>query len=337
MAEIFMFSFNAVMPILLQVMLGYILKKSGFASTSFFKTVNSLVFKVFLPIMLFYNVYEISSLTDVNWSAVIYCALAIILITVIGIAVSKTVTKKRESIGVLTQCAFRSNHAIIGLPLAESLGGQAAVAFASILSAAVIPVFNTLAVFVLSYYSNGDEKPSLKKTLSRTVKNPLIIGVTLGIGVLVVRSFIPTGTDGLPMFYLERDCPFIMKAVSSASKVASPLALVALGACFDLSAVKTLFKEISTGVVMRLVVAPAIGLGLAYLLSEHTDFLSVTVNEYPALVSVFASPVAVSSAVMVSEIGGDEQLAAQLVVWTSILSMFSIFGIVFLLKSFSLL
>lgn len=337
MFDVFIFSFNSVTPILALVVLGYILKLSGFASDEFYKTVNSLVFKIFLPIMLFYNVYKIPTLSDVNWGAVLYSILAVLVIAFIGLIISKFVTKKRNRVGVLAQCAFRSNHAIIGLPLAQSIGGQGAVAFAAVLSAAVIPVFNTLAVLVLSYYADDNKKPSIKHTIVRTVKNPLIIGVFSALAVLCIRALIPAGADGLPLFYIERDLPFITKAVSSASAAASPLALVILGARFDFSAVKGMYREISTGVAMRLILSPIIGLGFAYILTAFTGTVSVTSSEYPALISVFASPVAVSSAVMVNEIGGDEQLSNQLVVWTSIFSMLSIFLIVFIMKKFCLL
>lgn len=338
MFEIFSYSFDAVAPILILVALGYCLKKINFASEQFFKTANSLVFRVFLPLMLFWNIYKIESLSGINWPAIIYCMSAVLIIAFIGYIVSKLITKDKSKIGVLTQCAFRSNHAIIGLPLAQMLGGVEAVAFASVLSAAVIPLFNTLAVFILSYHSNSENsKPNLKDTLIKTVKNPLIIAVACGIGVLIIRSFIPIDESGNTVFTLENNCKFIASAIESASKVASPLALVVMGAQLDLNAVKSLFREISAGVFMRLVMSPAIAIFFAYFFTTHTQLMNIGVNEYPALISVFASPVAVSSAVMVGEIGGDEQLAAQLVVWTSVFSMFSIFSIVFLLKSFSLL
>ncbi|MGN1419206.1 MAG: AEC family transporter [Acutalibacteraceae bacterium] len=337
MFDIFMFSFNAVMPILLVVAVGYILKITKFASDEFFKKANSMVFHVFLPILLFYNVYEITNLSDINWRLIIYIVAAVLFLAAFGIAIAHLITKRRDRLGVIAQCSFRSNHAIIGITLAQSIGGTPAIAFASVVSAAAIPLFNILAVIVLSYYAGNGKNPSVKDTLIRTVKNPLIIGVACGLLVLVVRSFIPVGSDGLPVFYLERDLPFLMKALESLSKIASPLALVILGARFDFSAVKGMFKEISAGVILRLVAAPFIGIGMAYLLSEYTGLISVSTAEYPALIAVFSSPVAVSSAVMVGEIGGDDQLATQLVVWTSVLSMLSNFIIVFMLKSFSLI
>lgn len=337
MFDVFMFSFNAVMPILLLVLLGYILRKINFAPDSFFKTANKMVFRIFLPILLFYNVYEIKTLSDINWSAVIFSVIIVLVLFVIGIVSGTIFAKNRDQIGVISQNAFRSNYAIIGISLAASLGGSDATAFASVITAVLIPLFNFLGVIVLSYYSDNNKKPGVKETLLRTLKNPLILGVSFGLVILLIRSFIPVQSDGTLAFSLQRDCPFIMNAVESASKVASPFALVVLGARFDFSAIKVMLKQISAGVILKLIVAPILGLGSAILLTKYTGLINITANEYPALIAAFGSPVAVSSAVMVSEIGGDDQLATQLVVWTSVLSMLSLFITVFLLRSIGLL
>lgn len=337
MGEIFLFSFNAVMPILLLVFLGYFLRLIHFADDGFFKKANTMVFKIFLPVLLFVNIYEIDSLKSLNFTAVLYCVIAIFLIFIFGYAIAHVVTKKRSHLGVLAQCSFRSNYAIIGIPLALSLGGDEAVAFASVLSAFAVPMFNIMAVIILSHYAGEKEKGAVKKTLIRTAKNPLIIGVFIGIAVLGIRSLIPIDASGVPVFTIEGDLPFFYKALKNLAGVASPLALIVLGARFDFKAVGSLRKEIITGTIMRVIMAPLIGLGGAIILSEFTDVFNFTAIEYPAFVSLFATPTAVSSAVMVGEIGGDEQLAGQLVVWTSIVSMLTIYVIVFAMKSFAII
>ena len=152
MFEIFMFSFNAVMPILLLVLLGFILRKINFASDDFFKTANKMVFRIFLPILLFYNVYEIETLSDINWQAVIFSVIIVLILFVIGVVTGTLTAKNRDQIGVISQNAFRSNYAIIGISLAASLGGSSATAFASVITAVLIPLFNFLGVILLSYY-----------------------------------------------------------------------------------------------------------------------------------------------------------------------------------------
>lgn len=337
MGEIFLFSFNAVMPILLLALLGYFLRVIKFADDSFFKKANTMVFKLFLPVLLFVNIYEIDSLKSLNFKAVLYCVGAILTIFLFGYLIAHLVTKKRSHLGVLAQCSFRSNYAIIGIPLALSLGGEEAVAFASVLSAVAVPMFNCLAVIILSHYAGERRENALKDTLIKTAKNPLIIGVFIGIAVLAVRSLIPLDESGVPVFTIENNIPFFYKTLKNLSSVASPLALVVLGARFDFKAVGSLKKEIIVGTLMRVVMAPVIGLGGAIILSEFTSLFSFSAVEYPALISLFATPTAVSSAVMVGEIGGDEQLAGQLVVWTSVVSMLTIYVIVFAMKSFAII
>ena len=335
--ETLLFAINAVFPILLLILLGYYLKRINFLTDDFLKIGNKFVFRVGLPFLLFYNIYNIDSLNNINWSVVIYSELIVIFAFLIGIILVKLTIKEEKQKGVILQCVVRSNYAIIGIPLALSLGGESAVAFASVLSAVAVPMFNVLAVIILSHYSSEKEKGAVKKTLLRTVRNPLIIGVFAGIAVLFIRSFIPIGAEGLPVFTIENSLPFLYKALKNLAGVASPLALVVLGARFDFGAVGNLKKEIIIGTLMRVVMAPVIGLGLAILLSECTEFFNFTPVEYPAFISLFATPTAVSSAVMVGEIGGDEQLAGQLVVWTSVVSMASIYLIVFAMKSFAII
>ena len=334
MFDVFMYAFNAVMPILLLMLLGFVLRRIGFAGDDFFKKANALVFRVFLPALLFCNVYDIETLSDVHWGDVGYIALIVTVLALVGLLLARLFVPDRLQKGPFVQCVFRSNCAILGIPLAEALGGAPAVAFAAVATAVTIPLFNTFAVIILSYFA--DKKPSLKATVLRTIKNPLIIGVAAGLVILAVRSVIPKTADGALVFSLERDLGFAFSAVRLAAQAASPLALVVLGARFDFSAVRALLKPITLGVVMRIVFAPALAIGGAIALTK-AGLLHFSPVEYPALVAIFGSPIAVSSAVMVGEIGGDDQLAAQFVVWTSAFSLFTIFITVFLLRSFALL
>lgn len=337
MKEIFMFSFNAVMPILLMMMLGYFLRSVHFADEAFFKKANTLVFKVFLPVLLFVNVYEIESLSKVNWGVVVYTVAIVVVLCLTGLVLTKLLFRERSKIGPLCQCSFRSNYAIIGIPLAEALGGSEAVGFACVLSAAAIPMFNILAVIILSHYSDDDHSASVKDTVKKTATNPLIIGVLLGVIVIAIRSALPLNSEGEVVFSIMRDMPFFYSALKTIAKGTTALALIVLGARFDFSKVSSLLGEIIFGTVMRLLIAPLVGIGTGMLISANTNLINLTSVEYPALISLFASPIAVSSAVMVGEIGGDEQLAGQLVVWTSVFSMFTMFGIIFTMKTFGLI
>lgn len=335
--EILNTALGAVLPIVLLILLGYLLKSRGFFTEEFLFIGNKLIFRVCLPVMLFINVYEIDSFAQIQWDIVLYCAAATFLIFFLGIAMAMAVTPVPQRRGVLLQCSFRSNFAIIGLPLAASLGGETALALASLLSAAIIPLFNVLAVISLGIFSGeGKGKTGAKKIAANIAKNPLIIGVVLGIVCLAIREA-QMMQWGRLIFSLERDLSTVFDVLKSLKAVTTPFSLLVLGGQFQFSAVKGLLKEIVTGTVWRTLVAPLIGVSGAWLLSNYTSLLHCGAVEYPALVALFGSPVAVSSAVMAREMKGDEQLATQLVVWTSTISVATIFLIICLMMQWGLL
>ena len=316
---------NAIAPMILLIGLGYYLKSVGFLSKEFLKIGNKLVFQVGLPVMLFVNVYDIDNLNQMNWSVVIYCIAITILLFLAGFVMALFFTKVPRRRGVLLQCTFRSNFAIIGLSLASALGGAQAVANASIISCVTIPLYNVLAVIALSVFMDSDRagKNGLKNVLINIAKNPLIWGVLTGIFVVLIRQ-LQEIVFGTVLFSIKEDMKFLYSALNQIKSLTTPLSLLVLGGQFTFSAVKALRKEIFAGTLMRTVIAPLIGVGCAAVLNL-TPYFYCDSDMYPALVALFGSPVAVSSAVMAGAMGNDEQLAGQLVVWTSIVSIFTIF------------
>lgn len=323
---ILMTAVNAIMPILLMILLGLGLRKTGFLSEDFLNHSNKLVFNLCLPVMLFINIYNMEGLHTIQWDIVLYTVCMICLLFILSIVIAIASTNVPERKGVVMQCVYRSNYAIIGLPLAAALGGQEAVTTAAVISAFCVPLYNVFSVFSLTVFlKNGhSNEQNLKSILGNIVKNPLIIGVAAGFLCLGIRH-LQTELFGSAVFTLSGQMRFLYSVLNSLQSVATPLALIVLGGQFQFSAMKGLRKEIAWGTVSRTVLAPLIGIGLAVLLSRTTTLFSFGVNEYPALIAVFGSPVAVSSAIMAAGMHNDEQLATQLVVWTSLFSILTIF------------
>lgn len=321
---------NAVLPIVLLIALGFFLKRKNIINDAFVQYGNKLVFNVALPVLLFNNIYKINSLGDIRWDIVIYAVSMTLVLFGIGAVAAVAVTKDRKRRGVVMQCLFRSNYSIIGLPLAATLGGTAGTAQAETLAAVIalfiIPLFNVLAVIALSVFmgDGAGKKPSFKKILLDIVKNPQIIGALMGLMALVIRSFIPVNSEGALVFSLSGSLPFLHKTIGNVAGITTPVALICMGGKFEFKAVKGMSKEITVATLSRVVLAPAIGIPGAVLLT-NLGLLRCGPMEYPALIALFGSPVAVASVVMAGGMDNDDQLAAQLVVWTSVLSIFTIF------------
>lgn len=330
------FAINAIMPIVLLIVLGYFLMRIHFLEEKFLKMANRFVFFIALPVLLAKNIYDIDSIDQIEFGIVLVSLVGILLLFLIGLLVVIWVVPRDDRKGVVLQCIFRSNFAIIGLPLATSLGGNGAAALVSILAAFTIPLFNILSVVSLTMFKKEQGGLSFKKVVHDIIKNPLIIGVVVGSVLLILREFIPI-VDGVPVFTIKTNLPFVYQAVKYVAEIASPLALIVLGGQFKFKALASMMKEVSIGVFGRLIFAPALGFGLIYLVDTFIPAFVMKPSYFAGTIALFASPVAISSAVMASEMKADESLAAQLVVWTSLFSVFSIFGIIVLLRSLGLL
>ncbi len=319
------FAVNAVFPLILTVLAGYLLKRAKIVNKEIAGGMNRLVFRLFLPAMLFLNIYNIEDLAALDLTYVWYTLGITGILFLLAIPVTKWISSERRQRGVLVQASFRSNFALVGIPLAESLFGQAGSRVATLLSAFIIPLYNVLAVICLTVFSeNTEKKINVKRILLDIIKNPLIQAIALGGVCLAVRAlFDSVGID----FRIKNDLPVIYKTLDSLSKVATPLALVVLGAQFEFTAIASLKKQIFFGVIMRALVVPVIGLGCAYFMDCFEG------AHFAAFAAVFVTPIAVSSVPMAQEMGADSDLAGQLVVWTTLLSALTLFVSATVLKA----
>ena len=328
-----LFAINAIMPIILLILLGYFLKRKNFLDEQWFKKGNKMIFRVCLPAMLFINVYNIESFAQINWLAVGYAEVVIVILFLLGIPLVKWLVPDDKQKGVVVQCIFRSNFGIIGLPLAAALGASESLGIAAVLSAFSIPTFNIFATIAMTMFlKDKSGKVDVKGMVRKIVTNPLNIGVATGLVVLVIRSFVPLNADGQLVFSIKDSLPLVYKTINNVSQICSPLALIILGGLFEFSAIKGRKKPIVIGTLARVVGAPLLGLGAVILLSEYTDF-QMDMAAYPALLALFGSPMAVSSAVMAQEMDNDGVLAGQLVVWTSFFSIVTLFVFILVLRT----
>ena len=318
----FIFAINAILPIVLMVSVGYLLRRIGLLRGEVTKVMNKLVFRLLLPTMLFLNIYKIENFLAIDFGFVWYGVLMILALFFISIPIVALVTKRRDRRGVIIQSFFRSNYALIGIPLATSLFGEEGAIRATLLSAFIIPIFNALAVICLTVYKDG-ERISMKGILLGIVKNPLIQSITLGLLALGIRAIL-VKTD---ISFRLTDVGPVYSVLGQLAACATPIALLTLGAEFEFSAIPELRREIIFGTVTRTVIIPAVALTVAYFMGCFGG------AHFATFVAMFATPVAVSSVPMAQEMGADSTLAGQLVVFTTIVSAFTVFIITFILKS----
>ena len=307
--ENLMISANAVLPMCLIMALGYGTRRLGWIRREEISVINKIAFRIFLPCLLYYNVY-CSDLSGSFDPLLMAYAVGGVLLT-FGLAIGYTLLTEKlpERRGVMIQGMFRSNYVIMGIPVATALLGSDQLGTVSILIAVVVPLFNMLAVVVLEVFRG--QKPKPLHILGQIAKNPLVIGSVLGILTLAAGIRLPH---------------ILEQTIQSISAIASPLQLFLLGAFFQFSGLKTYRRELVTVSAAKLIVSPGLFLGLGALLG----FRGVA---FVSLIGIFASPTAVNSFTMAQQMGGDAELAGDIVVTTSAVSILTMFLWVFLFKS----
>ena len=307
--ENFVISVNAILPMFLVMALGYGARCLGWIHREEISNINKVAFRIFLPCLLYYNVYcsDLSGSFDPLLMA--YAVGGVLLTFGLSIGYTLLTEKLPERRGVMIQGMFRSNYVIMGIPVATALLGADQLGTVSILIAVVVPLFNMLAVVVLEVFRG--QKPKPLHILGQIAKNPLVIGSVLGILTLAAGIRLPH---------------ILEQTIQNISAIASPLQLFLLGAFFQFSGLKTYRRELVTVSAAKLIVAPGLFLGLGALLG----FRGVA---FVSLIGVFASPTAVNSFTMAQQMGGDAELAGDIVVTTSAVSILTMFLWIFLFKS----
>ena len=310
-------SFNVIAPVFFLMVLGYLLVNyTSLADRQLTKQANAIVFKIFLPCMLFYNVYQsdIGAEIQSRIKLCIWAAGGLIILFILLCLIVPKVVKQENQQGVVIQGIFRSNYVIFGVAVVQNMYGSKSTTTAAILSAILVPMYNFLAVVALSIFGEKRET-DWKKIIMDIIKNPLIISSVLGIIFSLLGIRLPTAVD---------------TTVQDLAKLSTPIAFMILGGDLDFSKVKGNLKLSSVVLTIKLVILPLIMIPMVVMMGyKDADLLSALL--------AYQTPVAVSSYIMAQQAGADGQLAGQLVVFSSVLSIFTLFVTIFILRTMGML
>jgi malate permease and related proteins len=308
-----LFSVNTVIPIVLMIAAGYAARKIGLLNQDGVKQGNRLVFYIFLPLLLFANVKDSRLDVAADLTTILYAVVTIILCFLLLFFLVPRIVKDRSACGVLIQGIGRANYALYGIPLVMLMYPGGDTSIAAVIVICVIPLFSVFSTIALLLYGGG--QTTAWKIIKGVLLNPLIIGTMLGLVFLLIKIQLP---------------PVIDIPVQKLGGIATPFALFLLGTSIDFSKAKGNFRLLSGAAAARLILFPAIFLSGAVLIGIRDVNLAV-------LIALYASPTAVSGYPMAQQLGGDADLAAQQVIFTTAFSGVTIFLFLFVLKSLGFL
>lgn len=311
------FSLNATMPVFLLMVLGIILRRVGIVDATFASRLNTFVFCVALPVLLFRDISSVDLAQEWDARFVFDCAL-ITLATIVFACAASVFVKGRATRGEFIQGVYRSSVAILGVALMQSIYGSSQAAAMMIIG--VVPLYNAAAVAILAVCA---EDSQAKRKGARAmflgiardiVTNPIIVGIAAGLLWAVLRLPMPEAAG---------------KAVDAVAGLATPLGLVAMGAMAD-------FRR------MREEARSSLGASAIKLFGLCAAFLPVCValgyrgEELMALLFMLGSATTVSSFVMARNMGYEGVVSSAVVMITTLGSVFSLTAWIYLLRCLGL-
>ena len=315
--ENFIYSVDATFPIFLVMVIGYILKQIGMLNDNFVTVANRFNFKVTLPFMLFRDIsgVDIRAVFDIRY--VLFCALVSTACFWIIWGGVKLFLKDQSMRGAFVQASFRSSAAVMGLAFIQNMYGSSAMGPLMIVSA--VPLYNIFSVIVLTFEGahsgEVDPKQKVKDACINIAKNPIILGILAGLVVGLLGIDFPVIVD---------------KTVNSVAQMATPLALITIGAGFEGRKALAKIRPTIAASMIKLVVQPLIFLPVA-------AWMGFRGEQMIAILIMLASPTTSSCYIMAKNMDNDGVLTASVIVMTTLLAAFTLTGWIFILKTVGLI
>lgn len=319
MLDSFIYSLNIIAPIFIIVALGAVLMKVKFLSAEFLEVCDRLVFKICLPCLLFHDIATAETGDIINVKLIIFCVAAVTASFLIPCVLVPIFVKDNAKRGAFIQGVYRSNAAILGMTIARNMFGDDGTATIAMILPFIVTLFNVFAVIILSVCAPADVKLSpgaLAKRIGKTVAtNPLIIAIVLA---LIWRL------TGLSMPVL------MLRSLGYLSDMSMPLALISLGANFRLESLRGRVGLAVASSACKTIVVPV----LAVLSAMAFGFAGTALG---CVFIVFGGPAAVSSYIMAKQMKSDHELASQILLISTLMSLFTMFAGIFILRTVGLI
>ena len=297
-----------VVPVFLLIGAGYFSVWTKFLTSGIMDALIKFQVSIAVPVLLFNSMYHTDLATSLNIFAMIGFFGSGTIAFFAAILLSRLVWKRRPGEAVAVGfCAFFPNAVMLGIPIADRAFGNAAMAavFGII---AFHSMYNWFMGFVTMEAVRRDSDSVLSgfsKAFATTFKNPLMIGLMLGMAANLISLPIPqVGQDALDMM----------------SAAALPVALFALGGVLTRYNVKAEIGEALMVSVFSLLVHP----GVAWVITAMIFDLDMIYVQ--ATVLIAAMPTGINSYIFATVYNRAVGTAASTVIIATILSLGTITG-----------
>ena len=269
-------AFDAFALILTMLAVGMLFARLRLLPANAAEVLNLVVLYVCLPAAVLIYVPRLH--VDVSLLGIIATPwlLAVATVALVTLA-TRSFRFRRDEHAVLLLCVALGNTSFIGYPMVRALLGEDALPYAVVYDQfGTFVLLSTYGLYVLAKYG-GDTPPTGKQIALRILKFPPVWALLLGLTVMP-----------------EQPPSWIASALQRLADALLPLVMLAVGLSIQLKLPRDEVKPLATGLLLKLLVMPALALPLALLFGLHEEMLKTSVLESAMPTMITAGALAIA-------------------------------------------
>ncbi|PHQ98595.1 MAG: hypothetical protein COB39_08655 [Marinosulfonomonas sp.] len=299
--------FYVILPLVLLVVLGQVIAKTGQLSSENWIGLETLSFRVLIPALIIRSIAQ----SDLSLkSSGLYVLTMLIAVTAVGILtlLLRPITRVSDpQLSTMFQATTRFN-ALITLPIAAQLFGPAGLTTVTIAMAFMVPYLNVINIGLLSALHSG--KFRISSILISIAKNPIIIACAIGLTINLAGIPLPEP---------------VLQTLDMVSRSALAIGLLCVGAGFNWRRLVHLNWQIIWTVGIKAVIAPLLAMlaGQAFGLDQMQTVCAML---------VVATPTATNGYIIARQMGGDAKLYAIILNWQLVVTVVAFPVLIYLMQ-----
>lgn len=301
---------DALIPVLALILVGFIIQRTNFLPPAFWPSAEKLTYFLLMPATLIHSLAG-KKIGDLPWLKILLTVEGAVLASALLVTLWWLANQRMggPAFTSLFQGGVRFN-TFVALALAENLFGRDGLFLAALGAGFMILLINVLCVSVFSVAVNNGAGMDLKRLGGDLLRNPLIIGCVIGVGLNGAGIKLPLAMDGI---------------LALGGKAAFPVGLMAVGAAYRAGNLGLHWQPLVVSSTVQFLCKPLIAWGLATTLGLSGMAAGVAVL-------LFSVPTAPSAFILSRQMGGDHDSMALIITVQTCLSFVTLPLTIWLLR-----
>lgn len=301
---------DALFPVLAMILAGFIIQRTSFLTPAFWPSAEKLTYFLLMPATLVHNLAG-KKADALPWLKILLTVEGAVLVSALLVTLWWLANRHMggPAFTSLFQGGVRFN-TFVALALAENLFGRDGLFLAALGAGFMIILINVLCVSVFSLTVNHREGLNLKRLFGDLLRNPLILGCAIGVGLNTSGMKLPLAIDGI---------------LALGGKAAFPLGLMAVGAAYRAGNLGMHWQPLVVSSTVQFICKPLIAWGLA-------RYLGLSGMAMVVAVLLFSVPTAPSAYILSRQMGGDHDSMSAIITVQTCLSFITLPFTIWLLR-----